>query len=105
MGVNLNIDDTDGTATTEIAGTDIPDSSEVETVKVPAKFQTDKTTMARMKFAAGMTVPTVPYANVRFDVGLEIPYEKGQEAEAFAFAYSWVDEKLQTIHAKLVGGE
>lgn len=47
-----------------------------------------------LEWGAGITIPTVPYASVRLDCRIRLPFIPGDEDAAFAYALAWVDTRL-----------
>lgn len=52
--------------------------------------------MAEVEWMAGTTIPTEPYANVRFDCRIKMPCPVGMENEVMDYCQKWVDARLIT---------
>lgn len=50
--------------------------------------------------AAGATIPTKAYANVRFDVSLSVPCEPNEIEDVYSFVYEWVGKKMDELVAE-----
>lgn len=87
------------------ATTSYPDGSnvtEAHTVALPAgKTPGDPTPYAMIEYSFGGTINTGKYENVKVHVGITLPAKLDEIDEVFAFAVSWVDDKLAAQHAEI----
>jgi hypothetical protein len=82
-----------GTATTEMPG----GASESSHEAVDSEIETnDALPKCSVKFGAGFTEPTEPYANVRVYVEIQIEGSVGEQDDIFDFAEEWVNDRLTT---------
>lgn len=53
--------------------------------------------LGEVEWMAGTTIPTEPYANVRFDCRIKMPCPVGMENEVMDYCQEWVDARLTAV--------
>lgn len=66
----------------------------IKVLQVPSPHST-------VEVKLGFTKNLGNFESLRFDVGISVPCARGKEDKAYAFAYGWADEKLESIMTEL----
>ena len=87
-------------ATTTKTHSDGSEEHEEEAVGEPMAFDEPP---CNVGITAGMTIPTVPFGNVKFSVSLFVPCAHEEIDEAYEFTKDWVDERVGEIEESIQG--